>query len=341
MNSQRHTLSLLQEELELLVASPYGRRAFLGGLGFLLASCASAPQTRYREGRNEGQDVELTPTQERALTTEALTEMRKDYPVVQNTYLQNYVSGLGQDLVRANNLSGKPYIYNFSVVDVAYVNAFALPAGTVFVTAPLLEMADTEAELVGVIGHEVGHIQARHTAERMYKAKKDQGKGWLYAVGGGLFGGALGFGVGKLLCAPKDQKCLSKAAQLGAVSGVAGGLLVQKYAFMANSREDEMEADRIGFRTSIKSGYHKDHVGSFYAKLLKMEQESKNKQVPLLASVTDAMSTHPPSRERVQQMQQMAAEAGSSGRKISSAEFDQAKKIASQIAQAARARAKA
>lgn len=209
--------------------------------------------------------------------------------------------------MRANNLDGKPYRYNFSVVDVNYVNAFALPAGTIFVTTPLIAMADSEAELAGVVGHEIGHVKARHSAERMFAAKQAQKKSWLYGLGGGLAGAALGFGVGKLICPPRDKKCLARAATYGGAAGVAGGLLIQKYGFMANSREDEMEADRIGFRTSVKAGYHKDYVGRFYAKLLKMEEQRK-RGAGMLASFADAMSTHPPSRERVTQMNQMAAE---------------------------------
>lgn len=284
------------------------RRSFLASVPFLLAACAT-DQHRTREGDNTGQDTEMTVDDERRLTQEALPEMRKDYPVYQNAEVQTYVSNIGRKLVAANNLEGKPYNYNFTVVDVNMVNAFALPAGTVFVTAPLISMAETEAELAGVIGHEVGHIKARHTAERMDKAKREQGKSWLYGAGGGLLGGILGFGIGKLACPPSDNECLVKAAGYGAAAGVGGGLLVQKYKFMANSREDEMEADRIGFRTAVHTGYSKDHIGTFYAKLLKMEQASKQNRTPILSSVADAMSTHPPSEERVSQMIQMSQSA--------------------------------
>jgi predicted Zn-dependent protease len=98
---------------------------------------------------------------------------------------------------------------------------------------------------------------------------------------------------------------------------------------MANSREDEMEADRIGFRTSVKTNYHKDHVGSFYAKLLRMEQEHKNNKVPLLSGLSDAMSTHPPSEERVNQMNQMAAQTPLAKNAVTSTrEFDRVKRMA-------------
>lgn len=323
----------LDKCLKELTSTSSGRRTFLKATPFLLAACASTPKTRYREGDNSGQAASLTVEQERKMTAEVLPKMKKDYPVLRDPQMQRYISNLGKKIVRANGLGGNPYNYNFTVVDVNYVNAFALPAGTVFVTTPLIAMADSEAELAGVVGHEIGHIKARHSAERMFAAQKAQSKTWLYALGGGLAGAALGYGVGKLICAPKDKKCLSKAATYGGAAGAGGGLLIQKYAFMANSREDEMEADRIGFRTSVKAGYDKDYVGRFYAKLLKMEQDRKNGGNALMAAFADAMSTHPPSKERVVQMNEMARSSQGKG-KVNSQEFSTIHKKAKAISRA-------
>ncbi len=296
-------------------------------LSLFLQGCATGPKTRYREGDNTGQQTAMTVQDEEKMTREVLPEMQKQYPPVNNPELQAYVSAIGKKLVAANRLEGNPYHYTFTVVDVNYVNAFALPAGTVFVTAPLIKMAETEAELAGVIGHEIGHIQARHTAERMEAAKREEGKTALYAGGGGLLGGLAGLGMGKLLC-KGDTSCMVKAAAVGVAAGAGGGLLVQKYKFMANSREDEMEADRIGYRIATRAGYSGEHVGRFYEKLLKMEQEHKKNGVPLLASLTDAMSTHPPSQERVEQMNQMARETPSApGAIVSSPQFTRARTL--------------
>lgn len=339
--TKEEALKQLEVELRTLMSTSVGRRTFLGGLGFLLASCASVPQTRYREGDNSGQEINLTVADERRMTEKVLPEMRKEYPPVSDAELQQYVSKIGNKLIAANDLDGNPYHYTFTVVDVPYVNAFALPAGTVFVTAPLIEMAETEGELMGVIGHEVGHIRARHTAERMAKAEREQGKTAWYAIGGGLLGGALGYGLGKLTCPPRDQKCMTRAAELGAVAGVGGGLLIQKFAFMANSREDEMEADRIGFRTAVRAGYDPVQAGRFYSKLLEMEKQSKGKNSPIMASVADALSTHPPSQERVQQMREMASEEPlRPGRVVNTTAFERARKLAAKHAAEARARAK-
>lgn len=192
-------------------------------------------------------------------------------------------------------------------------------------------MADSEAELAGVIGHEIGHIQARHTAERMFVQKKSQKKTLMYTLGGGAVGGLLGYGIGKLTCRKQDKECMARAAKYGALAGAGGGMLIQKYTFMANSREDEMEADRIGFLTSVKAGFHKDHVGRFYNKLLEMEQKSKQGG-SILSGFADAMSTHPPSRERVQQMQAMASENRGQNGQVSSKSFEHYRKKAKQLA---------
>jgi predicted Zn-dependent protease len=240
----------------------------------LWVSACATTGSRYREGDNTGQETSLTVQDEQRLTREALPEMRKDYPPAKDQALQHYISQLGQKIVRANDLEGNPYHYTFTVVDVKDVNAFALPAGTVFVTAPLLAMATNEAELAGVVSHEIGHIIARHTAERMYAMEKAQKKTWIYGAGGGLLGAAIGYGLGRALCKEGDTGCLAGAATFGGTIGAVGGIMVQKYGFMANSREDEMEADRIGFRLAVKAGYDKDQVGRFYERLLEMEKKA-------------------------------------------------------------------
>ena len=321
------TLRLLHLELERLLVTPHGRRTFLAGLPFLLAACASAPRHRHREGDNTGQETTLTPEDEEKMAREYLPEMRKEYPTHKNPYVQSYIRDLGEHMVAANNLEGRPYNYSFEVVESEHINAFALPSGPVFVTAPLLRMTENEAELAGVVGHEVGHIEARHSAERIHKAQQEKNKSLIYGIGGAIVGGAAGFGLGRLLCSEDDRKCLARAAARGALAGGAGGLLIQKFAFMANSREDEMEADRIGFRRSVKAGHHPDFVGNFYTKLLEMEQKHRQKSDALSRAFVDAMSTHPPSKERVAQMTEMKNSTTLKRGKINSQAFKKVKAL--------------
>jgi predicted Zn-dependent protease len=307
-------LKKLEENLIQLTSNTHSRRYFLQALPFLLTACATAPKTRYREGSNKGQKAALTVPQEEKMTREYLPKMNKEYPAVKDKWMQDYVSNLGHKIVNRNNLKGKPYQYNFTVVQTKAINAFALPAGTIYVTAPLIAATNNEAELAGVIGHEIGHVQARHTAERIYKAKQEESKSWMYSLGGVLAGGGLGYALGKALCPPKDKQCIEQAAKYGAMAGAAGGLLIQKFAFMANSREDEMEADRIGFRTAVAAGYSKNHVGGFFETLLQLEKKSKKKkQDGIMKGFYDALSTHPPSDERVKQMRKMASRDKSNG----------------------------
>jgi len=322
MNSDR-ALKELEALLKEWNMTSLGRRSFLASLPFLMVACA-AKKTRYREGDNTGQETQMTVADEQRLTKEVLPEMKKDYPAIQDPWLQNYVNEVGQKILRANQLNGNPYQYNFTLVGVKMVNAFALPAGTIFVTAPILQMADSEAELAGVVGHEIGHVKARHAAERMEAQKRKQKKNIFTAIGGGLLGGAAGFGLGKLLCPPRDNACLARAAALGAAGGVGATLLIQKYAFMANSREDEMESDRIGYRLATAAGYSKDHVGDFYEKLLKIEQQAKA-QGGGIGGLADAMSSHPPSRERVIQIEELKSADSRKGGEVSNKKFEEAK----------------
>lgn len=294
----------------------------------VMSGCASSGKAdRRREGDNKGQETKMTVADEERMTKEVLPQMQKDYPPLNNPALQKYISDLGNKLVKANNLDGKPYHYNFTVVDVDYVNAFALPAGTVYVTAPLINMAENEAELSGVIGHEIGHVIARHTAERMDKAQKEQRNSIFAAAGVGILTGAAGYALGSKLCKEGDKLCLAKATLAGAAVGAGGTLLVQKYLFMKNGREDEMEADRIGFRIATKAGYDKNAVGTFYEKLLQMEKSRQNgNENAAMKFVADAMSTHPPSDERVAQMKQMANESSMGKGTVTTKNFDTSKK---------------
>ncbi len=322
--NEKNALYYLELELRNLLKSESGRRAFLKATPLLLAGCASTSKTRYREGDNSGQETSITVADEKKMTREYLPQMQKEYPTYKNERVQRYIQSLGRDIAASSKVEGNPYHYKFRVVESKHINAFALPAGEVFVTAPLIKLAESEAELAGVVGHEIGHIQARHTAERIDKANKQKGKSLLYGLGGLIIGGAAGYGLGKALCSKGDKACLKRAAKYGALAGGAGGLLIQKFAFMANSREDEMEADRIGFRTSVAAGFHKDYVGNFYNKLYQME---KGRNKGLMSAFSDALSTHPPSQERVAQMNQLSESVALSGKLISSNAFKSIKRM--------------
>jgi predicted Zn-dependent protease len=293
-----------------------------------LLSCAPSNSSRYREGSNVGQETRLTIQDEERLTQEALPQIVKDYPSAKNPELQKYISDLGMKIVRANKLEGNPYHYNFTVVDVSDVNAFAMPARTVFVTAPLIAMTSNEAELAGVLSHEIGHIVARHAAERMYIMEKAKKKTWLYAAGGAAVGAIVGYGLGKVFCKEGDTSCRTQSTLIGGAVGAGGGILAQKYTFLVNSREDEMEADRLGFKYAVAAGYDKDQVGKFYEKLLATERSANKSGSTIVKNLSDALSTHPPSEERVKQMKELAAQTFQAKSTVNTPEFNKARQIA-------------
>lgn len=273
----------------------------------------------------------LTVAEEKKLSDEALADMKKEFPPVNNPALQAYITRLGQKLVTSNKLDNNPYNYTFTVVDSPMVNAFALPAGKIFITTPIIAMAESEAEIAGVLGHEIGHVTARHTAERMYIAKKEQKKTIAFGAIGAAVLGTAGYYVSKKLCDPKDLECKAKMIGGGAIAGAAGGLFIQKYAFMKNSQEDELESDRVGFRYATNAGYDKDNVGDFYIKLMAMEQESKKGQNAALVWLGDAMASHPSSDKRVSQAEEMKGLIKTQGGMKVTPEFLKMKKVAQEL----------
>ena len=280
----------------------------------LICLCACASTTDILR-ESDDQATDLTVQDEIQMTKEVLVEMSKEYPPHPDLQLQGYVRAIGEKIVIANNLDNNPYEYSFTVVSSEQINAFALPAVNVFITSGLIKVAESEAELAGVIGHEMAHVTSRHAAKRIYAQKKGQKKDIIYGTIGAVGGGLAGIGVGKLICKKGDKKCVKRASIGGLVAGGASGLLVRKYTFMKNSQRDEMQADREGFKYAINAQYSKDHVGNFYKKLLEMEGQYK-KGDPLSSAFADAFSTHPPSRERVTQMNRLIMDTQQSNNSI-------------------------
>ena len=146
-----------------------------------------------------------------------------------------YVDDIGQRLAA---LSERPDVnFTFTVLDSPIVNAFAVPGGYIYVSRGLVALADNEAELAGVIGHEIGHVTARHSAQRISRNA-------LLGMGAALFGAAIGD---------------SSATQLLNMGAAA---IAQGY-----SREAELEADMLGIRYLSRGGYDTRAMGTFLGKL--------------------------------------------------------------------------
>lgn len=151
-------------------------------------------------------------------------EILKEYGVLKNDRVQNYVNDIGQRLAKLSHRSQLKW--TFTVLDSPEINAFALPGGYVYLTRGIMAYLDSEADLAGVVGHEIGHVTARHGAQRATR----QQDAALVGLLGGLFGAVLdakgGGGIGQ---------------QIGQVTQAAAAGNIARYG-----REQELQADGLG-----------------------------------------------------------------------------------------------
>jgi predicted Zn-dependent protease len=215
--------------------------------------------------QSDAQIFGLSEKQEIELGREAAKKVETDLPILKDREITDYVDEVGQKLVRRsqqNNIR-----YSFKVVNSPEINAFALPGGFIYVNRGLMDAAENESELAGVLGHEISHVVARHSADQMKKAGlTNLGLGVLGAVLGGKGGAA---GVAKL------------GAQLGASA-----------TFLKFSRDDERQADRLGVRNLYDAGYHPEGMVTFFEKLEHLRKSEPSK-------LDTFFSTHPNPAERV------------------------------------------
>ena len=123
----------------------------------LSAACATNPVTGKK------QMSLLSEAEELAIGQQQDVEIRREMGVYDDAALQRYVDDLGQELARNSHRPNLPW--SFTIVDSPAINAFALPGGYIYVTRGLLAYLDDESELAGVLGHEIGHVTARHAAQ--------------------------------------------------------------------------------------------------------------------------------------------------------------------------------
>ena len=187
-------------------------------------------RSEVNEVTGERQRVALSREEEVALGLQSAPEMAAQFGGLHpNQEAQALVDRVGQKIVAAN-LPGTPYRFDFHLLaDAQTVNAFALPGGQIFITAALFDRLETEGQLAGVLGHEVGHVVGRHSSEQMASAMLTRG---------------LANAGGALLYDPSDP---SMAAQLPA--------LVAQFTEMKYGRDDELESDRLGVRFLGQAGY--------------------------------------------------------------------------------------
>ncbi|MGD9510734.1 MAG: M48 family metalloprotease, partial [Geminicoccaceae bacterium] len=227
------------------------RQLFAAVLAAALAVGAVGCTQVRNPATGELQYTSLTPADEKKLGRQehpkALQEFGGQYD---NARLQAYVDKVGNRIKGASELSGESF--TFTVLDTDVVNAFALPGGYIYVTRGLIALTNNEAELAGVLGHEVGHVTARHTAQRYDRAQIGQVGTVAAQLGGMLLGAYLGGSQGAEL----------GGQTFGQLASTGAALYVQGY-----SREQEFEADQLGIRYLGRAGYDPAAMGSFLATL--------------------------------------------------------------------------
>ena len=196
-------------------------------------------------------------------------ELVKEYGEYKNPDLHAYI----QDIVtRLGDVSHRPNLeYRLTLLDTPEINAFAIPGGYVYVCRGLLAYANSEAELAGVIGHEIGHVTARHSVQQMSNSK----------------GFSLGLALASIFFFWDDKNKQQTAYDVGTF---AGGLAMLSY-----SREDEMESDRLGIEYSHKAGFSPLGVGRIMTMFERLGGSKSNE------TIATVLSTHPASETRTKQ----------------------------------------
>jgi Zn-dependent protease with chaperone function len=221
----------------------------------------AAQRTQVKPGRNV-----FTVQQDIDLGREAALDAEKQLNLVTNRDANVWVSGVGQRLLSKVNNEYK-FPFTFKIVDEREINAFALPGGPVYINRGAIEAADNEAQIAGVIGHEIGHILLRHGTNQASKGQ---------LVGGlaGVLGGILGNGTGGQII-----------AGLGAFG--ANSVLLRY------SRDAETQSDLLGTQMLYDLGYAPQAMAQFFEKLAKEHKGSKTEQF---------FSNHPIPENRVKRV---------------------------------------
>src|SRR5947207_2018407 len=240
-------------------------RASMFAVGVLLfAACAVNPATGKRQLMvvSEGEEIQMGAQYDSQVVLSI-----GEYP---DPALQRYVADLGKKLAATSERPNLPW--TFRVVDEPSVNAFAIPGGHVYVTPGILAHISNEAELATVMGHEIGHVTARHTAHEMSKQELAQ----------------LGLAVGSIA-----------SAQVAQYAGLASQAL--QVLFLKFSRDDENQADALGVRYSSRANYDSRQMISVMQMLDQLESQSGGK-------LPEWLATHPNPGNRIEHINSVLAQ---------------------------------
>lgn len=231
---------------------------------FLLQSCSRNPVTGKKEF------MLVSESQEKAMGAQADPGIVANYGLYQDEAMQSFINQKGKEMAA---ISHRPDLdYKFRILDSPVINAFAVPGGYVYFTRGIMAHFNNEAEFAGVLGHEIGHITARHSAQQMTKQTFGQI---------GLIGG--------MILKPE-------LAQFGNELQQGLGLLFLKFG-----RNAESQSDKLGVEYSTQIGYDSHEMANFFGVLSRLQQQSGQ-------SLPDFMSTHPNPANRFAKVHQMSDE---------------------------------
>jgi len=221
----------------------------------------------------ETQYIDITPEQEIALGLEAAPQMAAEFGGLdENAADQALVDEIGNRIVQSSPAVNSPYQFEFHLLDDDQtINAFALPGGQIFITRALYDKLQTEGELAGVLGHEIGHVIARHSAEHIAKAKLTEGL------------------TGAAVIAAYDPENPSSASR-AQIAVLIGQLINLKFG-----RDDELESDYLGVCFINDSGYDPNELVGVMQVLASAQTGDRPPEF---------FSTHPNPENRVQRIQE-------------------------------------
>ncbi len=261
-DSSRHCATSLQSVMQgkRRIAAALIAAAFIG-----VSGCTTNPATGARQIAPI-----MSPADEAKAGAAAHPKILQAYGgAYDDERLGAYVAGVTARIVRATNQPENPY--RVTVLDSPVVNAFALPGGYVYVTRGLMSLANDEAELASVIGHEIGHVAARHSAQRHTAA-----------VGTSVLGAVLGAVVG--------------SSAVNQVLGLGGQGLLASY-----SRDQEYEADLLGVRYLANAGYDPYAAADFLGSMNAREMlEAKLRNMPGSDARNSWLASHPATPARIE-----------------------------------------
>jgi predicted Zn-dependent protease len=220
-------------------------------------------------------DIILISTAEEVeIGRQVASEVEAEERLLRNSTVQNYVNGVGQRIARV--CDRRDVEYKFKVIEKNEINAFACPGGFIYIYTGLLEILDNEAQLAGVLAHEVSHVVARHSVKKLQNI----------------------YGYSILVQIALGDKVEGIA---GDIANVAITLILQGY-----SRENEFEADRYGILYARKAGYNPTGMIQVFEKFKKMEGDPP-------PAILQLFNSHPPAAERIRKGESQISRVGGTG----------------------------